>query len=109
MAWTFNYPQTPFKTCSAYIKRIAPDVLKWRNKIAAHRAATDPRSDSLSMLMYSTMPTVTYESPYYRIGGLTITMGDGIVSDFQAWSLTERYEELVPRYWPGRELTKLDW
>lgn len=94
---------------SAYITEVAPDVLQWRNKIAAHRAATDPRSDSLSMLTYSTFPTVAYQSPYYVVGGLTLTMGDGTVAKLQQWSLTEKYEELIPRYWPGRKLTKLDW
>ena len=42
--------------CDLYIKRVAPDVLEWRNKIGAHRVATDPRSDSLALLTYSTMP-----------------------------------------------------
>ena len=42
------------KACGVYIKKIAPDVLEWRNKIAAHRAATDPRADSLALLTYST-------------------------------------------------------
>ena len=63
--------------CNIYINDVAPDVLQWRNKIAAHRAATDPRSDNLSMLTYSTFPTVTYHSPYYGVGGLKISLGDG--------------------------------
>ena len=95
--------------CEVYIKKNAPDVLEWRNKIAAHRAATDPRSDSLALLTYSTFPTVGYQSPYYGVGHLRLNLGDGSSAALHKWSLTQRYEELTPRYWPGRELTKLDW
>ena len=95
--------------CGAYINKIAPDVLEWRNKIAAHRAATDPRSDSLALLTYSTFPTVGYQSPYYVVGHLRLTLSDGSSTAFQQWSLTQKYEELAPRYWPDRKLTELDW
>ena len=61
------------------------------------------------MLTYSTFPTVSYHSPYYGVGAYTLTLHDGSKSDFQHWNLSEKYEELVPRYWPSRELTKLDW
>ena len=94
---------------SSYIDRVAPELLQWRNKIAAHRAATDPRGDVLAVLTYSTMPTVTYHSPYYRVGDFTITMGDGSVSPFQPWALTQTYEKLALRYWPDRKLSDLDW
>ncbi len=97
------------KVCRSYIEKIAPDVFQWRNKIAAHRIATDPRSDNLSMLTYSTFTTVTYHSPHYEVGGLKVSLGDGSVSDLQSWSLTEKYGELGPRYWPDRELISLDW
>ena len=97
------------KACNLYIKQVAPDVLQWRNKIAAHRAATSPRSDNLSTLTYSTFPTVSYDRPYYGVGNFKLSLGDGSVSDFQPWNLSEKYEELAPRYWPGQELTKLDW
>ena len=94
--------------CSAYINKVAPDVLQWRNKIAAHRAATDPRSDSLALLTYSTFPTVSYHSPYYVVGGLTFFIG-GSTATLDEWSLTEKYEQLAPRYWPSQQLTVLDW
>ena len=93
---------------NVYINKIAPDVLQWRNKIAAHRAATDPRSDSLALLTYSTFPTVSYHSPYYVVGGLTFST-DGSTSTFKEWSLTKKYEQLAPRYWPDQQLPELDW
>ena len=96
------------KAYDAYIKKIAPDVLEWRNKIGAHRVATDPRSDNLALLAYSTFPTVVYHSPYYGVGHPRLTLRDSAVAMPQ-WNLTQKYEELTSRYWPGRELTKLDW
>lgn len=92
-----------------YINKIAPDVREWRNKIAAHRAATEPRSDSLALLTYSTFPTVGYEIPYYVVGHIRLTLGDGSSAALPQWSLTQKYEELTPRYWPGQQLTALDW
>ena len=94
--------------CDVYVKKIAPDVLEWRNKIAAHRAATDPRSDSLALLTYSTFPTVGYESPYHVVGHLRLNLGDGSSAALPQWSLTQKYEEMASRYWPNRKLTELD-
>ena len=64
------------KARSSYIESVAPDVLDWRNKIAAHRVATDPRADNLSMLEYSTMVDISYSSPYYRAGSTRMWVGN---------------------------------
>ena len=94
--------------CVAYVKRVAPEVYQWRNKIAAHRAATDPQSDNLTTLTYSTMPGVTYQSPYYGVGYLRLGMKGGGKLDTTPWALTEKHEALAPRYWPNREIPKLN-
>ena len=96
------------KSYDSYINEIAPDVLQWRNKIAAHRSATDPRSDNLSTIVYSTFPPVGYQTPYYGVGHLRLVMSGEGTADVQSWSLTEKYEELIPRYWPQNRLTQLD-
>ena len=95
--------------CEKYVNDVAPEVFEWRNKIAAHRSATDPRSDSLAIITYSTFPTVGYKSPYYGVGHLKLALGDGSSSNLPEWYLTETFERLTPRYWPGQELSKLDW
>ncbi len=61
---------------SLYIESVAPDVLDWRNKIAAHRVATDPRADNLSMLEYSTMVDISYSTPYYWAGSTRMWVGN---------------------------------
>ena len=126
------------RVCPLYIRSVVPVVYKWRNKIAAHRAATDPRdSDSLTTLTYSTMPTVTYDRPYYRVGGLRLYIRDGslpVVHEkayrqlppirrhqlniakakrndgllaVEPWSLTETFEDLAPRFWTEVNITPL--
>ena len=92
----------------SYINRVAPEVLQWHNKIAAHRSATDPRSDNLSTIIYSTFPTIGYQTPYYGVGNLRLVMSEEGAADFQPWSLTEKYEQLIPRYWPKNHLSQLD-
>ena len=130
---------------SSYVESVAPEVLDWRNKIAAHRVTTDPRSDNLSMLTYSTMVDITYETPFYRAGSTRMWVGnideewnqyrqllpeskrDGISGALrrhllimgksrvenslaiEPWALTEKYETLIQRYWPGRELPALEY
>lgn len=95
--------------CLTCVRNIAPEVYQWRNKIAAHRAAVDPQDDSLTTLTFSTMPAVTYQSPFYGVGYLKLFMSGGGELDIDAWALTETYEALAPRYWPERQLPQLDW
>ena len=97
------------RACVAYIKDVAPEVYQWRNKIAAHRALTDPRNDNLTTLTFSTMPIVTYQSPYYGVASFRLFMSNGGELNIPAWSLTQKYEELAQRYWPNRKLMDLDW
>ena len=95
--------------CLTYVRDVAPEVYQWRNKIAAHRAAVDPQDDNLTTLTFSTMPSVTYQSPFYGVGYLKLFMSGGGELDIDAWALTEKYEALAPRYWPERQLPTLDW
>ena len=96
------------RACPMYISSVAPAVYKWRQKIAAHRAATDPRkADNLTTLTYSTMPTVSYSTPYYGVMNFRLIMGGGGPLDLEQWSLTKTFEDLAPRFWPGVRLTPL--
>ena len=103
-----DVPKEIKASCLEYIKSVAPGVYKWRNKIAAHRVATDPRTaDSLTLLTYSTMPTVDYRTPYYGVLNLRMGMSNGGRLDLEQWSLTKTFEDLAPRLWPEVRLTPL--
>ncbi|NCC62020.1 MAG: hypothetical protein EOM12_14020 [Verrucomicrobiae bacterium] len=44
------------KHCTDYVKTVVPEIYKWRNKVSAHFAATDPfKDDTLGTLEQSIM------------------------------------------------------
>lgn len=79
-------------------------VLVWRNKVFAHFAITDPRKhDNLTTLDMSVVHPVTFTGKYV-VGGLVMTRSGPRGSESSSlpeWSLTEVFEALGPRYWPG--------
>jgi hypothetical protein len=94
--------------CKDYVNGLSEisAVLIWRNKVAAHFAITDPRpDDNLSTLDMSVMHPVSYSDGRYRVGEWTMSRstsdGPAIASEIPMWSITEIYEGLAPRYWPG--------
>lgn len=96
-----------------YVKSITElsDILIWRNKVGAHFAITDPhKSDNISTLEMSVMFPVSFNSGQYVVGEQTLTRtdsaGDQHTSAIPRWSLTEVFENLIPRYWPNIEINK---
>jgi hypothetical protein len=88
--------------CTDYVRTAVPDIYRWRNKVAAHFAATDPfRNDSLGTIEQSIMDPVSYISPYFRVGSLKWNTED-TASDLPDWALTETFEQLQPRFWNKR-------
>lgn len=92
--------------CDNYIKELSEieQVLKWRNKVAAHFALTDPRKvDNIATMEASIIYPVGFENNRYRTG--TMVFGRGNESDFYEseipqWSLTETFEIIAKRFWP---------
>ncbi len=80
------------------------DVVVWRNKVGAHFAITAPhKSDNVSTLDMSVMFPVTFTDGQYRVGELTLTRKNSSgthTSAIPCWSVTEIFENLLPRYWP---------
>ena len=80
-------------------------VLKWRNKVAAHPAAIDPRptSETLADRDISLMPTaVGEENGRYVVPALTPIRHGRIEKDntptLAKWSLTQNWEQLLSRF-----------
>lgn len=83
-----------------YARAISPEVMKWRDKVAAHYAMTAPRNtktekDSLGDLWHSVSSNIVFLNGRYRAGAALV---DG--SSLPQWSVTEEFEKLAPRYWP---------
>jgi hypothetical protein len=90
--------------CTEYVRTVVPDVHLWRNKVAAHFAATDPfDDDNLGTLEQSIMNPVTYKFPHYYVGLLQWNAA-GETSELPTWALTKVYEDLGDRFWPEMRL-----
>lgn len=93
--------------CGDFVRDAVPAVYAWRNKVAAHFAATDPfHDDNLGTLEESIMNLVTYHVPYFDVGRMKWHAG-GELSEFPEWALTKVYEDLAPRFWPELSLPLL--
>ncbi len=91
--------------CTNYIKKVHPEILLWRNKVSSHIALIAPRKeDNLGTLESSVMFLVSYSRPYFEAGGFKWVIGED-ESQLPAWNLTKLFEDLRPRYWPGKKLS----
>ncbi|MBL7770002.1 MAG: hypothetical protein JNK20_13550 [Flavipsychrobacter sp.] len=92
--------------CNDYMKNLLElqEVLKWRNKVSAHFALTDPRrDDNIATLEASIIYPVGFEYDRFRTGTMTFSRGDAMTnysSEIPRWGLTEVFETLAPRFWP---------
>jgi hypothetical protein len=99
------------KLAKEYVKRVAPRVLNYRNKVAAHFAITQPyTTDNEADQAASIMTNIIYAHGRLFAAALTpVVVGDGKheiqVSQDLSWSLTLAHEKLVNRYWPQGEPT----
>lgn len=98
--------KTVSAACKVYVESVAPAVSKWRNKVAAHPAATAPvglndsrGADRLGTLLQSFSCPVTRSAGYFEVGRAKWEI-DGELADLLPWSVTAIYERLTPRFWP---------
>lgn len=90
--------------CTNYVSTVVPEIHRWRNKVAAHFAATDPyNDDNLGTLEQSIMNPVSYRFPHYYVGLFQWNTA-GISAELPTWALTKTYEDLAPRFWPEMSL-----
>lgn len=95
------------KHCKHYASEAAPDIYRWRNKVAAHFAATDPvDSDTLATLKLTVMNPIAYNYPHFYVGALKLH-SQRTDSDLPEWSLTKNFEGLASRFWPDIKLKPL--
>jgi len=100
------------KSIEGYVSSIleVADLKVWRNKVFAHFAISDPyKDDNISTLDMSVIFPVTFEGRYY-VGSMAITRTNSSGSQTSAlprWSMTEVFESLIPRLWPGVEFNEV--
>jgi hypothetical protein len=92
--------------CNEYTRNLVElqEVLKWRNKVAAHFALTDPRNDdNIATLEASIVYPIGFDNDRFRTGTMIFSRGDATTSytsEIPRWGLTEVFESLAPRLWP---------
>lgn len=99
------------QSCASYAKAVAPAVLQWRNKVAAHPTATQPigtsgtrPTDTLGTVLQSFSCPVDRSAGYLEVARTRWKI-DGQEADVLPWSVTATYERLTPRFWPESSLT----
>jgi hypothetical protein len=90
--------------CNSYVESVIPELKKWRNKVSAHFAPTDPYdNDNFGTLEQSVMNNVCFQQNRFCVNAATLT-SHGETSVLPRWSVTETYENLISRYWPKSRL-----
>lgn len=91
--------------CDAYQKNLLEiqEVLKWRNKVSAHFALTDPRrDDNISTMEASIIYPVSFEIDRFKTGSWIFSRGNETsnhTSEIPIWSLTQVFEIMANRFW----------
>ncbi len=104
------YRQDPKKrpNPSRYVEKVIPEVLAFRNKVAAHFAwSTTNNRDNDAERLVSIMPQLAFTNDSFHVAALSCTLrkaGKESTSEtIQAWSICKVHEELQKRYWPREE------
>lgn len=92
----------------AYANRIIPEVVAFRDKVAAHFAwSTENGRDNDAERLASVIPQLSFHSGSFHIGSLVISLrrnGNATSSETIApWSLSKVHETLTARYWPAQD------
>jgi len=88
-----------------YVESIIPEVLAFRDKVAAHFAWSSKHSqDNEAERLASIIPQVAFVDDSFQVGALTVskkTRGTSSSSKtIKPWSITKIHQCLRQRYWP---------
>ena len=88
-----------------YVKSVIPEVLTFRDKVAAHFAWTTKHSqDNEAERIASIMPPVSFSNDAFFVGMWTVSLSKNgkstNSSTIKPWSITKIHRRLCERYWP---------
>jgi hypothetical protein len=88
-----------------YVADVIPEVLAFRDKVAAHFAwAARNSKDNDAERLASILPPLSFVGDCFEVGAFTVTLGShGKECDSQSiapWSISKVHERLRNRYWP---------
>jgi hypothetical protein len=90
-----------------YVKKVIPEVLAFRDKVAAHFAwTTKNKRDNDAERFLSVIPQLVYINKSFHVGSISVTLRKaGEISKskaIKAWSICKIHEKLQNRYWPNK-------
>ncbi|MCC6679878.1 MAG: hypothetical protein IT445_03150 [Phycisphaeraceae bacterium] len=88
-----------------YVKKVIPEVLAFRDKVAAHFAwATRNSKDNEAERLASILPPLSFVGESFQVGEFAVVLRDqGTESDSRTiapWSICAVHKHLRDRYWP---------
>jgi hypothetical protein len=87
-----------------YLQAVIPEVLTFRNKVAAHFAwTTKNQKDNDAERLASVMPPLTFVDDSFHVGAWSVSIRRGeeeSSSGVHSWSICKIHDELGKRYWP---------
>jgi hypothetical protein len=88
-----------------YVQAVIPEVLAFRNKVAAHFAfSTENSKDNEAERLASILPPLAFVNDSFHVGAMTVGLShdgkDSNSSTIAPWSICEVHERLKARYWP---------
>jgi hypothetical protein len=88
-----------------YVEQVIPEVLAFRDKVAAHFAwATRNSKDNEAERLASVLPPLSFVGQSFEVGAFTVGLvNQGKASSSQtiaSWSICAIHERLRNRYWP---------
>lgn len=89
-----------------YVRSVAPEVLAFRDKVAAHFAWNGlNRNDSEAEREASVMPQLSFVDDSFTVGAFTLSLNRGGISSNSStitpWSIVKLHTALRLRYWPS--------
>jgi hypothetical protein len=94
-----------------YVKTVIPEVLTFRNKVAAHFAwSTQHSQDNDAERLASILPPLVFINDSFHVGSLTVALqksGKASTSNvIRPWSICKVHQKLHKRYWHSHEKPK---
>lgn len=91
-----------------YTESVIPEVLPFRDKVAAHFAwSTQHSKDNDAKRLASVMPPLTFINDSFHVGAFTVYVRRGDKASesntIKSWSICEVHQRLRERYWPQQE------
>jgi len=98
-----NFRLTPLQ----YVKNVIPEVLTFRDKVAAHFAwSTKHSQDNDAERLSSILPPLTFVNDSFHVAAFSVSLqqsGKASTSEeIKPWSICKVHQQLTKRYWPGR-------